>query len=157
MTTLFKDQAHLIIHRDLQLVQDLHLVQVLQVQVLQEVQRVQRVQEVQGLLEDIIEVTKTTKTVKIVKVVTNIVIRFFNLNKKVLKIIIMDYKIPIIVFIITSLIVYFTSKKKENEKGNVIKKAVIISLATSISSVIFMKYKNRFIENEEIMSGNYFD
>ena len=72
----------------------------------------------------------------------------------------MDYKIPIIVFIVISVIMYFVSDTKEKDNKDtsfIIKKSVAPGMVAAIVAAIYVKYKDRFISNEKLMPGNYFD
>ena len=65
--------------------------------------------------------------------------------------------VPIIVFLLTSSVFYYITKKdKEKEPVNYLKiGAPGILLAVLVFLII--KYKDTFIQSEPVMTGNYFD
>ena len=69
----------------------------------------------------------------------------------------MSYKIPIIVFIVISVIMYFVSDVSEKDTNFVIKKSIAPGMVAAIVAAIYIKYKDNFISNEKLMPGNYFD
>jgi hypothetical protein len=69
----------------------------------------------------------------------------------------MSYKIPIIVFIVISVIMYFVSDTKEKDSNFIIKKSIAPGMVAAIIVTIYIKYKDRFTQNEKLMPGNYFD
>jgi len=52
---------------------------------------------------------------------------------------------------------YFVSDTKEKDTNFIIKKSVAPGMVAAIVATIYIKYKDRFISNEKLMPGNYFD
>jgi membrane protein CcdC involved in cytochrome C biogenesis len=64
------------------------------------------------------------------------------------------YLLPIIVFVVTSVVLYMMSSDPDKKKKPV--KIVLPGLVLGAGSFFFMKYRDR-LSPEPLMQGNYFD
>ena len=69
------------------------------------------------------------------------------------------YFIPVLFFILTTVIMYLISEETEKNKlSNIFLRNMLPSFVLSISVFIIIKYRNTALfNNEPMMKGNYFD
>ena len=66
------------------------------------------------------------------------------------------YIVPIIVFFIISLSLYFISNDKEKNK-NVLLRNVLPGVVVSVLVFVIIKYRETLFQGEPMMGGNYFE
>jgi len=66
------------------------------------------------------------------------------------------YVLPLVVFLIVSLVMYSLSKSKEkNKSSNILIRTILPAISISLLVFCFIKYRET--TSEPMMGGNYFD